>query len=301
MPYRTLKIFRRVALCFIVGFAAVQVAVAQTGPITAQEDGANRVNIAGRQRMLSQRMAKAACYVDLGIETQAHLDMLRTAQNEFSGALFGLRFGSVGMRILPPKDGEVERAFAPVVAEWLGFSRAVDQVLSDPTDRAALDVIRQRNDDLLELSDDAVLVMEHAYGAGEISEEMARTINIAGRQRMLSQRMAKGFCEVSRNPNNLFVREEFFEAIDVFATSHSSLLLGDPLSGILPPPSAEVNLQLVLVDDAWRTIQTHFELAAAGVVPEPEEVDRVGRYSETLLFDMNKAVGLYAKAQNGSS
>ncbi len=293
------KLLRALSYFVCVGAMAITLsapAAAATGPITAQEDAANRVNIAGRQRMLSQRMAKASCYIAINLKVDRHLEVLEAAKNDFASALYGLRYGNDSLRLLTPDRSVAEEAFAPVAELWDPFHGAVAKLLEDQGAQDAINFVYANNDNLLRLSNNAVTIMSETYGGASISAQVANTINVAGRQRMLSQRMAKGFCEVQRNPASPAAQEEFVEALDLFRLSHVALLTGSEAQNIIAPPNTEVRLQLVLVDEAWRMIRQDLELAAAGVPPSLDAVDRVGRWTETLLIEMNRAVGLYGEA-----
>ena len=275
--------------------------VAQTGQITAQEDGANRVNIAGRQRMLSQRMAKAACFIGMGVQTTKHTNMLRDAKTEFNSALTGLRFGDESRRLAAPTQPEIRQTFARVTEVWVPFSTQIDLLLADASNSEAAEYISENNLKLLSYSNDAVTVMAGLFGGAAISEDLANTINIAGRQRMLSQRVAKSFCEVVRSPGDPTIMDDFVAAIDLFEASHVDLMNGNAANGVIYPPSSDVELQLILVDEAWRAMKSDLELAAAGIPPDQATIDRVADINDTLLVEMNKAVGLYAAVSDNGS
>lgn len=275
--------------------------LAQSGPITAAEDAANRMNIAGRQRMLSQRIGMASCFLHLGIETEANLNILETATEEFAEALYALRFGSEDMRMLRPTDPTVEKIFAPVIEMWLPFSSAIGRLEADPSKSGPANYISRNSVKLLTFSQEAVALMSSIYGGSAISVELARTIDVAGRQRMLSQRMAKGFCEVLRDPENETARQDFVTAFDLFNRSHLGLLAGDPGLGVIAPPTGDIILQLTNVDMIWSDIRNDLEMTAIGVPPSPAVIDRIFHGTNTLLREMNIAVGLYSKIVSSGS
>ncbi len=289
------------ALATVVSFSFAAPVVASSGVITAAEDGANRINIAGRQRMLSQRMAKAACFISMGVEIDAHLNILRTSKLDFERSLIALRDGSFARRMLPPSDPTIEASLTPVFDAWQPFYEAVKVVLENPADNDAIDFIANNNVALLSLSDAAVTVMADVYGGSALSADMANTINIAGRQRMLSQKLSKSFCQTLRWPTDSVAQDEFIGALDLFGASHRSLLSGDPAAGIVVPPSDDVKLQLILVDNAGVDIQADLELAAAGIPSSTDVIERVSALSDVLLVEMNKAVGLYGEANDANS
>lgn len=65
----------------------------------------------------------------------------------------------------------------------------------------------------------------------------ADTINMAGRQRMLSQKMAKEAMMVAQGVEQRAVLEK---TINLFASSHEKLLRGDSSAGIAAPATAAV-------------------------------------------------------------
>jgi len=77
----------------------------------------------------------------------------------------------------------------------------------------------------------------------------AANINMAGRQRMLSQRLAKEVLMVAQGVGR---RTAVEETIALFERSHNKLLVGDPTIGITAATNPEVRSQLESVEQLWK-------------------------------------------------
>lgn len=80
----------------------------------------------------------------------------------------------------------------------------------------------------------------------------SRVINIAGRQRMLSQKISKLSLEIKSNPSNTDYRSALTHALNVWTTSHQGLLEGNDSLGLSGDNSEEI-LKL------FNGIQPHYE------------------------------------------
>jgi nitrate/nitrite-specific signal transduction histidine kinase len=143
---------------------------ASAQPLTLSE----AINKAGRQRMLTQRIVKYYCLAGLDVNAADARAGLYAAVELFEGQLEELRvFAS---------HGTVKTAIARVDAVWPDF----DGIASGSIDREGARRLAAIDDGVLEAADGVVLALE------ALSERpYARLVNIAGRQRMLSQRMVK--------------------------------------------------------------------------------------------------------------
>jgi len=121
----------------------------------------------------------------------------------------------------------------------------------------------------------------------------AETINIAGRQRMLSQRLAKEAMMVSQDVEQRSVLDK---TMQLFEQSHQKLLAGDAGSNLVPPATAEIETQLLHVGVLWKEykIIVNDYLADAS----KENLQRLHKMSPTVLKEMNKGVILMARAAN---
>ncbi|WP_188150529.1 methyl-accepting chemotaxis protein [Teredinibacter waterburyi] len=126
-------------------------------------------------------------------------------------------------------------------------------------------------------------------------EQSADTVNMAGRQRMLSQRLAKESMLVVLGAEKATVPEE---TISLFEASHRSLLNGNKADAIHPPASPEIKAQLDQVGRLWRdyktTVNSYLQTKSSDLLPKLQQ------QSLAVLKDMNKAVGMIANEANQS-
>ncbi|OMH39679.1 methyl-accepting chemotaxis protein [Motiliproteus sp. MSK22-1] len=115
----------------------------------------------------------------------------------------------------------------------------------------------------------------------------AATINEAGRQRMLSQRLAKEAMMVVQGVEEKAVLEK---TIKLFSDSHLHLINGNPESGISAPANAEIRKQLEHVGQLWQ----HYQSAISNYLENPNQLKAVHDQSPVILLEMNKAVTMMA-------
>ena len=97
-------------------------------------------------------------------------------------------------------------------------------------------------------------------------QDDSRTINVAGRQRMLSQKISKIALKIGQTEDSLGListANELKEAVDLWKKSHQALLNGDESIGVAGDPSPEV-LQM------YEKITPHY----AEIVSNAEKITR---------------------------
>ncbi|MDH5484391.1 MAG: methyl-accepting chemotaxis protein [Gammaproteobacteria bacterium] len=121
----------------------------------------------------------------------------------------------------------------------------------------------------------------------------ASSINVAGRQRMLSQRMAKEAILVAQQIENRGVLEK---TISLFEQSHHDLLDGNKEKGIRPINDGPTIEQMGVVQGLW----TAYRKTITDYVEQPTTagLKAIHKQSPVILKEMHKAVGMMAKASN---
>lgn len=123
----------------------------------------------------------------------------------------------------------------------------------------------------------------------------SNSINMAGRQRMLSQRLAKEAIMVAQQTESQATMEK---TIKLFDDSHRALLDGDQNRNITAIESTTIIQQLKLVEGLWKSYKQIITKFAA--TPDKAGLDAIKQQSTQVLKEMHKAVGMMTKDANDS-
>ncbi len=121
----------------------------------------------------------------------------------------------------------------------------------------------------------------------------AKVINLAGRQRMLTQRMTKEALLIMAGHD---VSEPFNKTKALFDSTLLSLIEGDTARSIPKPNNNVLKEQLEKVSDIWGTFQTELNQVVGGA--STKELEQLYEHSSLILKEMNAAVKLYEKNNN---
>ena len=269
---------------------------------TAQEvaefdAGVYRIDIAGRQRMLIQRMSKSVCFIHEHRDVEQHHAALVQDHILFKETLDILHNGGGEHDLEAEHNHRVLRVLDAVTEEWAPFDEAIEHVLeADVVSKETSDFIFDHNIEMLNDMNDAVSMIEQEYAnPNTLNMAHAITLNIFGRQRMLSQRLAKDYCYILSGHSVAEELVDLEETVALFAVSLNAIRNGLPEMGITPPPNDEIATQLDLVVQIWEPLHAIFDKVTGGITPTEEDIAFVIDENMRLLAEMNKAVQMYGK------
>jgi hypothetical protein len=279
----------------IVSLFGSSAAIAQ--PEAAME-AARRVNIAGRQRMLSQRISRFSCYVYAGIDPEEHMGRLQDAKELFETSQLALRHGNTEMKLPPEENFLVREELNTVNDHWQKFVVHLNEAIEMNTvDEESIHHIDIDGLILLEKGDSLVRRISRVYGEQlpDISIIMGVTMDLAGRQRMLTQKAAKEGCLIEAGVNVEENRQRLAETIRVFSGTLDALISGFP-GMVLPAPTPEIESGLIALKANWVGAHDVFALLADGQPITDGQRSLIDAGMEQMLHDMNEVVKLYEHA-----
>lgn len=221
---------------------------------------AEAINRAGQLRMLSQRLVKLYALTCAGSDIEGFRDL-------FAGSMAHVddNLAILGRSLSQATFGDLLNA---VLTPWTRLRTA----LAAPPAAARLLEIDDLSEELLLQAERLTANLEIAGFAAAL-----RVINVAGRQRMLSQRFAKEALLAH------FLEEPGAAAVQsATAATAAELEEGMTYLASLPLSNAEIARELGLAAQAWQVLQ------AASAQPSVMALDRIASSSETLLTHFDR-------------
>jgi CRP-like cAMP-binding protein len=225
------------------------------------------INGAGRQRALSQRMAKSWLMLEQGLLARPSRLILRQSIGHFDSRLNELEAKTSGT--------ENQAAWAELAGLWPRY-RALLEVPPNPADAQELFAI---NEDVLEAAD------QLARGfAKTVGTRKGQLVNLAGRARMLSQLAAKHFMFRQMGIHVDDCRSRLEDANAEFAAT-----LAELRASALNDPGFAARLESIF--NLWKLFRSAMDMHDPGDFPQVAR--KVFRISEDLLNRTDAMVELF--------
>ncbi|WP_420473975.1 type IV pili methyl-accepting chemotaxis transducer N-terminal domain-containing protein [Noviherbaspirillum sp. ST9] len=258
---------------FVIGTLLIGVGSMATQRASAQIVNLNdAINKAGRQRMLSQRLAKSYLQIGQSIDLERSRTILDTSLAMFDRQLVELK------AFAPSPDnkatlGELEKV-------WLRYKEVLVGRAPNTKDAA---YVMTASEEVLTLAHTATVQLEKTSPSSA-----GRLVNLSGRQRMLSQRMAKFYQAINWNIDPAdakgkleVARKEFVEALDV-------------LSGV-PNNTVQIKSELELARQQWVFFENALAARVGADAIKRQLATNVATTSERILEQMDRITGFYEK------
>ncbi len=265
------KMIKNMSLAAVAIFALSGVSIAEevkAPSIDAKviSDTVNLIDIAGKQRMLSQRIAKDYLYA--------------------------------GEKVAPAKANKQLKAS---LAELLSAHKTLVQSINDPDIENLLAFVEMSTEDFEATAkedftiDNAQLIIDLSEsmleGSQYIVDSLKETVEIkesqivgqAGKQRMLSQRIAKYYIAYQAGIKDKNTIDQMKAAVKTFTESHELLMANST-------NTPEINKNLKEIDRLWKIVYKFYLNIEKGGLPLI-----VFNTTDNITKKMNKITGLYVE------
>jgi hypothetical protein len=235
------------------------------------------INKAGRQRMLSQRMSLAWLAIGQGIDTARAQRVL-----DESMALFERQLAE--LKAFAP-NAEIRATYATLGPVWGEYKAALT---GNPPGQAGGPAVVALGSRVLAVAHQGTVQLEKHSG-----KSVGRLVNMAGRQRMLSQLLAKlyfmqGWTPESATQDLETARTEFVAALKTLREA--------------PEATPAIRQELVLAEQQWLFFDNALKRRESPQNPAHDPGHNPARYatdvfrsSDNILQVMERVTGLYAR------
>ena len=237
------------------------------------------INIAGKQRMLSQKISKETFFI-----VYRHTNDFRelnTAVNLFESSLKDLLYGNESKGIYAPQNERIKVKLEEVMHFWLPFRSEVEKLKAGIEEvRPDMEVLTPRIEKLLVLSDTVVQRMV----AANLSNVH---IDLSGRQRMLSQRMGLYVNRYLRTSN----------AQDLLIYADAKALYNKTIKSFLDDPAVKNSHEVYAIVKETNAYWEEYSVYLDHMIALESEINKrmefVYEKNVQLLNAMDEAVWLY--------
>lgn len=281
--------------CLLAAVLCSTPAVAAKAQVPTQSEFSVAINVAGRQRMYSQKMTKEFLLVALDVESEQNRKNAAATIALFEENHKLLIAGDAERGLPPPPSDAIKKQLDSVGKQWSELRARLEGNLGAAPKADALAQVQQASNAVLDEMIKAVALYEDACKAAGFASS-GTVVNVAGRQRMLSQKMSKEVCLIALGVDVEGNREALKKSQALFARSHKGLIEGDAELGLPAAKSDSIKRQLTKVDGLWQPFSSLVDGALAADAISPNVLAQVAELNPQILNEMNKAVTMFEAA-----
>ena len=258
---------------------------------------ANSINLAGKERMLTQKMSKEAMLIYNGIDSKKNTKNLQNTSAQFDKILKGLSNGDKSLGLVATKDTSIQEALRDIDKQWNIFYKKVKELYTKGKDYKALEYIEENNLELLKNMNKVVSMYANLGSKSGKHLKMANDINLAGKQRMLTQMIAKDILMYQANLDADRKLKSLKNSVNLFDKTLIGLYSGDRDLKLVGTKLPKIRKQLDRAKESWQKAKT---LIPQSIKDKSNKeliknlIDALDRTKE----EMNRAVELYTNSIN---
>ncbi|MCK5854622.1 MAG: type IV pili methyl-accepting chemotaxis transducer N-terminal domain-containing protein [Sulfurovaceae bacterium] len=251
------------------------------------------IDLSGKQRMLTQKMTKESFLINLSVEKEKNIEKLKSSSTLFDKTLKGLMQGDKSLELIDFKDNEITAQLKKVETLWIPFYKEIKSVIENKTTKKSYEHLENSNIALLKEMNKAVTLYSQKKSS---NFKLGHDMNLAGKQRMLTQKMAKDLVIINSGIKVQNYKDDFKLARGLFTKTLNGLSTGDQGLKLQGAELPQIKKKLKVVETLWQNEQSNLDKALSG-----KKIQQTVQALDTILVEMNSVVSLYTNSLNRSS
>ncbi|WP_457673177.1 type IV pili methyl-accepting chemotaxis transducer N-terminal domain-containing protein [Thiolapillus sp.] len=223
------------------------------------------INKAGKQRMITQRLMKDYAMIGMNLDLGNPDADLKKFVQQFDSILADLdKYSS---------EQKIRASLADIRQQWVPLKK----VLQDVPDKSRAAKLQRDLDALLAACQKNTRLMAELSG-----NQRGEIVDLAGRQRMLSQRMAALYMLKAWKVDDLDFSGKLSQSMDEFSSAHARLEAS-------PLTTTEIRAILARVKKSYAWFEMMGRSKSGRVIPS-----LINKSANNILADMDKVTAMYA-------
>ena len=272
---------------------------------------ANDINLAGKQRMLTQKMGKDLLFINNGIKPKVYQEDFKQSRTLFDQTLNGLFNGSKKLHLTGTKLPKIVKQLNVVQKHWKEEQPLLDAGLKKKEIKKAINSL---DTTLVEMNKAVTLYTKSINRQKQRlklnslisnfmnkSKILKKRVNLSGKQRMLTQRMAKLALMIDAGINPKESKEKLKKFADLYAKTLNGFKNGDKDLGCIPSSGTEIKAQIATIEKAWKPFYQHVNNIIEGKDKDGSSLAYIIKENEPLLKASNELVKRYEKSNKSQN
>ncbi|MEO9819288.1 MAG: type IV pili methyl-accepting chemotaxis transducer N-terminal domain-containing protein [Paracoccaceae bacterium] len=251
-----------------------------------------QIDSAGRQGMLVQQIGRAACYVLGDIEKDRNKKLALDGIAEFTKVQEWLRYGHAVKKWPAATNRALIANLEDVDGLWATLKAADSQLAYGDFHTIVVHQVMVLTDSVMAAANETVTTLRGLTDVGPVDPSYLRTLDAAGRQRLLTQRATKEFCFAALISNTADHRGILSAAVQEFERVLDDLLTGQ--GDLIAPPNVMIQAQLERTQSTWNKLVVLFDLIRKGQSVSKQQMIEAAALSDRVLNQMNAVAFAYA-------
>ncbi len=256
-----------------------------------ESDAADRMRVAQRLVMLTQKVAATSCALTSDVAPEDSYYQFQQSVYEVDLLLDGLVNGNTALNLLRPEQNtRIQKDVHAFWSSWNETRKVAEAVLENRTDVDSARMIDAQSATLLAKANVIASDIMGVYAnPNEVTQSDAMLISLAGRQNMLTQKIASTACHAWAGNKTEQQLTELKQSMEIFEGSVNALRHGMPSLGIKAAPTKTIAADLDDIMQTWKDARGNLDALLEG---ESLNATQKGEVFEDFTEDLKKSTGL---------